>query len=161
SYGFLFERLRADDSAAFRTNKLKIVNLNYDRSLEHYFRFLGHNRNKQMSKSEVIEYLKAVPIIHPYGQLSELGDDVKMLRPFNADTTWLSVMTATCNFRTMYGRLVLNYLAGARAYLNEADRAIFLGFGFDKFNLKNLQLHGNKASKIATCIGMNADAIAE
>jgi hypothetical protein len=55
----------------FRRNKLVVVTFNYDRSFEASL-FVALKNSYNLTDEECAEYLRAIPIIHVYGQLGGL-----------------------------------------------------------------------------------------
>lgn len=122
---------------AFTENRLSIVTFNYDRSLEHYlFRVLETRRGSEQS---AVEALNSLDIIHVHGMLGELTPPADDGRPYSPDLEPGAIRTAAEQI------IVVGEAAGeteafehARGKLREAERIVFLGFGFHFESVRRL-----------------------
>ncbi len=142
-YGYLLDRLPPQLEAL--EGRLAVVTFNYDRTLEHYlFTALVNRYNR--SAAEARAALAAIPIHHVYGSLGPLpvdanpdGQAVAFGEPIGPGTLTRSAST----IRIIHERELSNEgLEGAHQVLREAERVIFLGFGYDRTNLDRLLAYG-------------------
>jgi len=140
-YEYLFYRLSeyAISEDDFRQNRVKVVTFNYDNSLEYFLQVALENTYDLSSRNAVKLRESAIPICHVYGMLTPKAH---FEAPLNAE----SVPSAVENI------VVINNgefserdgsseeFTRAREWLNNCERIVFVGFGFDPTNLKRLGL---------------------
>lgn len=122
---------------AFDGSSLSIVTFNYDRSLEHYlFRVL---QTRSGAADRAAENLARLEIVHVHGRLGGLYPLVSDGRPYLPQISSDKIRTAADQI------IVVGEASGktveferARALLFEAERIIFLGFGFHPESIRRL-----------------------
>lgn len=137
-YGHLWNHLAAGNSLEeLNFGKLAIVTFNYDRSLE-AFLLRAIEGSYGLSEEKAAEKLEELNIVHVYGDIGELSRGDRY-RPYGSPVTdelvlkaskWLKVIPEA---RDDDPAFVI-----ARERLTGADSICFLGFGFDRLNLKRL-----------------------
>ncbi len=121
---------------------LAIVTFNYDRSLEYYL----HERlihNYGITSTEAAEKINEIEIIHVHGKLGDLPwqKDVRYKLPYKKTINSTIVEKAAENIKIIpTAQENTPEFEQARDIIKWADRIFLLGFGFDKQNLKRLQL---------------------
>jgi len=142
-YSVLWNKLasKANTIEDFKSNQLKIITFNYDRSLE-YFLITSISNTYNVSFYKAQEVLDLIPIVHIYGQLgtlSEVTDRSRRCRAFldnvnDADlgiaSEGIKVIPEARDDEEVFSKLVEWYKA--------AHNIAFLGFGFDDLNIKRL-----------------------
>ena len=114
------------------------VTFNYDRSLEHFFRTALANSYKK-TPAEVRAVLEKIPIVHVHGALGAL--DAKDGRTYKPDLHTPDIQTAMGNIAIMpEAKHSSPEFEEARGMLESATRIFFLGFGYDKSNMKRLEV---------------------
>ncbi len=133
----------------FDKNKLSIITFNYDRSLE-AFLFSSLKKTHNKSDIETYEKIKAIPILHIHGQVGLLPwqsqDSGAATRKYEKSVTDDSLKKSSQSIRIIHeaeeeGDVVLKK---AHLELIQAERIIFLGFGYHKANLDRLKLSNIK-----------------
>lgn len=131
-------------------NKLAVITFNYDRSLEYYLYTCLRNlyNPEQIAKedadSECAEKVKAIPIIHVYGQLGALPWDNsgKYQVPYNLSglvtKSEIVLEAARCLEIMPEARQGAPVFNQTYELIEKADRIYFLGFGFDPTNVRRL-----------------------
>lgn len=153
-YGYLYGKLiegldTAQELLKFGDNNISFITFNYDRSLEHYLseNLFGLLASSTVSKPDIVESLKRLKIIHVYGQtgflpyqVSGSGDNHLVLNyGNNKDSLIENANNILSLVEVMYSsRENSNAIIEAKNLIREADRILFLGFGFDTLNLKIL-----------------------
>jgi hypothetical protein len=165
-YTYLYQKLiqglnTADELSNFSDNQVSFITFNYDRSLE-YFLFenlYGLVKNAGMTKKDLAEKFLKIPFIHVYGKIGSLpwqtgvyGDDLTIIDKNKKIVSYgndigkknhpIKVsMSVNDMIKIMYDeRKQEDELKTARKLIEEADRVLFLGFGYDESNLKILDM---------------------
>jgi len=138
-YYHLYEQMRAPFHR-FDLNKLQVVTFNYDRSLEQFLiTVLQHSHKKPLR--ECREQLLGIPIIHVYGKLGDLDWEDPPGRPYVPDLRWPTVSAAAQSIRIVHEvGMESEQFSDARTYLDQAERILFLGFGYSPVNLGRLKI---------------------
>lgn len=129
-YQVLWSQLKAPSLQAFKKQPLNIVTFNYDRSLEHYLVQVISN-NYSIKPRTAINLL---PIIHVHGSLGaydplEFGNTI--------DNKVHS--KAVDSIRVVHEADVKNSeFVHARRLISEAERTLFIGFGYLDTNMRKL-----------------------
>ncbi|MEX2182120.1 MAG: hypothetical protein WD771_08760 [Gemmatimonadaceae bacterium] len=132
-YDLIWKALKAPVKQ-FGENRLTIVTFNYDRSFEHYLCQVAHHSFNARG-SELQELVSCVPVHHVYGSLGSLTQ-----RAYDARVDAVLVNVAAESLRVMNERIETDpELTEAQAALEDAQRVLFLGFGYDELNLQRLQ----------------------
>lgn len=110
---------------------LKIITFNYDRLIEYYLYHYFENDIIDFSKNN---------IIHIYGKLADLQWQNKFEycnygHPNNDIRRIKGIMN---NFHLMFGERNAINNSAIDTFINEAKQIIFLGFGYDEYNLNKL-----------------------
>lgn len=142
-YFYLYKHLNAMPDE-FQNNALTVVTYNYDRSFEHFL-FTAFKRSYGLSDETTARLLEHVPIIHLHGHLGLLpwqgGKYLKYGKSnLSRDT---QIRLASENIRIIHEDMDIEKVSEftrAHACTNEANRIVFLGFGYDKINLERLRM---------------------
>jgi hypothetical protein len=140
-------------------NRISFITFNYDRSLEHYLfeNLYGLFKNANVSREQVAGIINQFEFIHVYGQIGKLpwqegdfsedpstsDDDRNGIIKYGDNTfdPYLVARKAQKYIDVMYSsRKDSKSLIGARKIIESAENIVFLGFGYDKQNLKILDL---------------------
>lgn len=162
-YSYLFRKLidglnTKEDLLRIHENKISFITFNYDRSLEHFLfeNTYGLLKNAGISRKELIQLFLKIPFIHVYGQTGylpwqkEIPDEGYYIidkeqaivnygdsgfQPFNVS------IHVNDQLNIMYDeRKDKPDIQRAHNLISEADRVLFLGFGYDDQNLNILKL---------------------
>jgi hypothetical protein len=152
----LFDLLKGDTVDDLCANEVTFVTFNYDRSLEFCLRHLIEDRYPFQSSGNMVERVMArLPIIHVHGQLGTLTEI-----PYKRDNQGLVTQKAAKGIKIIHEAEDNSAeLVRAREAIQAAERIGILGFGYDKTNMKRLQLSGDWVrgkTIIGTCKGMSA-----
>jgi len=155
-YRYLFNQL-SENVDMGKIAKLTILTFNYDRSLDFYLHS-AFKHSYKWSDDETRQRMANLEIVHVHGSLSPLPwehVEGKASRGYGELPTieWLRG-AAQCIKVIHEQREGDPALSRAYEVLREADRVCFLGFGYDRTNVRRL-LGGNwlKAKKYAHFIG--------
>jgi hypothetical protein len=137
----------------FEKNKLSVITLNYDRSLEYYlFTALKHKFPGKKTE-EYSDKLSSIPIIHIYGKLGylpwELPKNNELVRiPYNYDWSksndddfdylYEKIVNAATEIKIVHENEKIKESEKIRELLANNQRIYFLGFGFNPINLKRI-----------------------
>lgn len=143
-YNYLFRNLQ-ESCENFGDNTVSIITYNYDRSLEHFL-FNSLKNSYKKSDEECAEQLRKIPIIHLHGRLGYL--------PWQRTGVWVRDYCPNKDSRviakTAKGIKIISENIGiendpdfaeAIKLLKSAERIYFLGFGYNKTNLRRLRLN--------------------
>jgi len=140
-YKYLFGKMMTE-FAAFKNNRLSVITFNYDRSLEHFlFTTLKNSFGKD--DAAVTEALRSIPIIHFYGRLGYLPWQTQHdSREYHRNNDIRAIDTASLFITVIHEAegQVSEKVTQARKALHEAERIVFLGFGYHRTNLERLAL---------------------
>ncbi len=166
-YRFLWNVLKAKSIKYFKSNKLKVVTYNYDRSLEYYL-FNCIKNSYGLDEKDAFKLLsETIEIIHVHGKMGV----------FNVENHVLNLGIST-NFRFDYGDKIedkakLEYLSNnikiihdntisesieierANEIFSSTQRICFLGFGFAKENLKRLKINTSGKQIFCSAYGLS------
>ncbi|SRR6266481_751023 len=146
-YEYIFSRL-GSDITSFGTNHISIITFNYDRSLEHFLATALYNSNRTSSTPEQAqEAVKALPILHLYGQLAPLPWQAReYARLYKPDIRYRDVMSATKFIKIISEKKEAELhkdIDFSRAWelINGAEKICFLGFGYNQTNVQRLKIN--------------------
>lgn len=123
----------------FAENRLSIITLNYDRSLEHFlFTALIHSYDK--SEEDTASLLRTIPIVHVYGQLGQLPYLAGGGRPYTSDVHPDIVAQCVSEIKIVHENVHDATFSAAHELLAGAQKICFLGFGYHSDNLQRLRL---------------------
>ena len=148
----LFRTMIADISnetgiTRFGNNKVSFITFNYDRLLEYVLFENLRNSYPEASRSDIIEQLIQIPMVHVYGKISDLpwqsqnGYDYKHIFDFN------TLFKMSENIFTIDEQKFTETIKYTHELIEKANRIFFLGFGYIPENLKNLELPNILQSK--------------
>lgn len=139
-YRLLLDLLDSDGPGSFGDNRLSVITFNYDRSLEHYLLKVLSSPSRGRTKKQVSQDLGSLEIVHVHGSLSPLATPLFELGPqYGSEPTADSIRLATDAI------IVVGQAEGdtaefirARELLTNADRIVFLGFGYHAESVRRL-----------------------
>ena len=133
-YHYLLQAMRAPFDR-FRLNRLSVITFNYDLSLERYLHTcLQNSYNKPLH--EVADQLASIQIVHVYGQLGTFNG-----QPLDPSCSPESISRAAEGIKIVAEhRDDPTEFPNARELLLGAERILFIGFGYDKMNIKRLDV---------------------
>jgi hypothetical protein len=169
-YDYLFQQMNCEFTD-FPKNKITFITFNYDRTLECYlFNALINSYGKK--EAEVAEILNQIPIIHVHGRLGNLPWQDPNGRPYSGTVIidyqkkhpgyerilsyikdaaqGIKIISEISDVETNFAPVVIP--------LQEAERIIFLGFGYNRVNLDRLFFNyniGRHSKFYGTCVGLS------
>jgi len=164
-YDYLWNRLADGSWSELSFKNLTVVTFNYDRSLE-FFLLSAMRGAYGVTQAEAEQKLQSLKIVHVYGDLgSVLSGDARYI-PYGDPVTSLSVRKAADFLKVIpEARDDGSTFQEARKVLINADAVCFLGFGFDKTNLRRLDsaktcgptkptgINESSRKVVASCLG--------
>ncbi|TRV71203.1 MAG: hypothetical protein EWV52_14085 [Microcystis panniformis Mp_MB_F_20051200_S6D] len=138
-YAALWNALIADVDTIeeLKRNTIKVVTFNYDRSLE-YFLHTAIKNTFGASDAEALNALSFIPILHVYGSLGEYREGGRSYQQ-NNDSIALRIAADSIKIIPEARERDATFLK-AQDWFREAEVICFLGFGFDKLNVRRLNL---------------------
>jgi hypothetical protein len=151
-YEYLFSKMIAGFDTfdavknGFHSN-ISIITFNYDRSLEHYLFTNMYNifKSNGVSEFEIASVIESIPIVHVYGKVGYLPWETKKendqtIKFGNPDDDQYAVAETIMNMiKLIYAeRKDEEPINKAKDLISNADRILFLGFGYDEQNLQIL-----------------------
>ena len=139
--------------------KIQVISFNYDRSLE-YFLFRAIKYKFGIEDKQCVKKMNSIPIVHLYGQLDPLPWQESGGREYSSKKDYIErLRTAPQNLKLISDERNLpesEEFNKAYQYIEEAERIYFLGFGFDKTNVKRLKIEQGMQEKsvISTALGV-------
>ena len=152
-YGYLCNSLHTTSPDEFYKNRLSIITFNYDRSLEQYLFKALENFYPETSASELIQ---TIDIIHMYGKLDHLPqEDWKegKKREYGSIPSGQSLIDTSKGITLIHESKEQGSFKEAHKLLGEVRRIYFLGFGYNKNNLENLNIRNQIRSQGASGTG--------
>jgi len=150
----------------FDQNCLSIITFNYDRSLERFLTAALECTTGKNSKECATKVSQSIPIVHVYGSLGPLSDvDKNKVVPYDSMGRAKYVQRSWQNIDLVRGEGERNKnFTEADKLINNADRIVFLGFGFDRTNYRRLNLSPNihafhANSLLGTAMGLPATTL--
>ena len=142
-YSYMWNLMIQDinDISQLRSNRIKFITFNYDRSLE-YFLHLATKNTFGVDDQMAQQSLRGLEILHVYGSLGQFhymsGDKV---RQYSDDQNDVSLQIAANGIEIIpEARDDSKEFSTARRFCVEAESIGFLGFGFDPLNIERLGL---------------------
>ena len=144
-YRYLFNRLNTSFDS-FDKNSLSVITFNYDRSFEHYlFNVLKETYNKPCL--ECADKLKNIPIIHVHGSFGSLPWQESTLSKMKYGV-WEDKDSRCPAVKQGGENIIIVHNANeetaefqqAHELLAKAKKVYFLGFGFNKDNVRRLRI---------------------
>jgi len=139
----------------FGKNKISFVTLNYDRSLEQYL-FTSLRSSYNMSSNEAASQISQLRLIHLHGQLGFLPwqNHPEAIVPYGSSSE-SDVWHAADQIRVISeaDSEKDTRLLEAQRLLSEAERVIFLGFGYHATNLTRLNVGTLKGKTYGSSTG--------
>lgn len=123
----------------------KIYTFNYERSLEYYL-IEAYRNLFNYSSEEIFEKINAMNIIHLHGSLGPIDSVEKVNSPNFGNVSMISNYTPLKNLGQ--GIDIIYEVDSAKMYglrndIKTANNIVFIGFGFDKTNMKNIDFYNN------------------
>ncbi len=135
-YQKLFDKMKVTVDK-FHENNVAFISFNYDRSLEQYlFHKLQLSQVGKTSECEMA--IKKLKFIHVYGKLEDLPWQSHEGRPYKKIYNKDELLKASKGIMTAHEQP--QNLEIFENVFRSAKRILFLGFGFDRFNLEKLNL---------------------
>lgn len=139
-YKYLFNKMDAESLEEFQDNKISFITFNYDRSLENFL-FVSLKNSYNEDDEKTAKALQAIPIIHVYGQLGKHPYVDKEGRPYGqALVSKNDLDRCVAEIKLFPEDMPVHTFSEAHRRLEEAERVVFLGFGYYGINLERLQL---------------------
>jgi hypothetical protein len=142
-YRFLWNKMVADTRKAGEIlgNRVRFVSFNYDRSLERFL-YVACKNTFGISDDEALKMVSSFGIMHVYGLLGKFHyAGVGVSRAYDNEATKRALEIAASGIRLIPAERGDDAdFKLARAWMTEARRVCFLGFGFDPTNCANLGL---------------------
>ena len=138
-YKYLFTAMSNEtDFDSFVKNNISFITFNYDRSLEQFL-FTALRNLYVVSESEVYSMMKKLRIVHVHGQLGYMPWQNKDFRPYH------NILDTDNLKKAAEGIITINEadegikgFVNARRLISEAQKVVFLGFGFHTVNIQRL-----------------------
>jgi hypothetical protein len=144
-YRYLWGRLHqgAPTTKEFRSNRIKVVTYNYDRSFERYLTNVLANTYPDFEEDEKAAGALAaevVPVVHLHGSLGDAEDAVRLLKDRAQFMNAAFLDHAASGIRIVHEDHPTLEYATAHLWLREAQSVHLLGFGYHPTNLRRLDL---------------------
>jgi hypothetical protein len=181
-YSYLYQKMiegldTKKDLLRIHENKISFITFNYDRSLEHYLfeTYWGLLKNAGVNWFEAAKAFAKIPIYHVYGKIGNLPYQLDEEPDLNKiyDSNWIKYghknvepFEASMKIHKMINLIYEDRIKDidieiARKMIGDSDKVLFLGFGYDKRNLKLLGVPELLAGKqvFGTAKGMTSNEI--
>jgi hypothetical protein len=170
-YRSFWNLIRPDRFDELKPQKYAFITFNYDRSLEYYLTHVFYhtfNKIEKMSKAKYLNHLEyVIPILHVYGKLGDLvsadednildyGIERTISESRNKELKAIKIQKAFSGIELIFeNREKKQILKDIYQRLSISDLIIFLGFGFDNYNLNNLGVKDIKSEKMGFAKGVS------
>lgn len=140
-YYYLFDKMGSTLSEIEGSiNNLAIITFNYDRSLE-YFLYHALMNSYRLNADTCRGIISNLNLIHFYGLLGELSELNPKGRRFRNELGEDGLIKCIEGIKIIReGETQADGIKRAHEYLEIAKRIIFLGFGYDRTNLRRLKI---------------------
>lgn len=136
-YELILDRLHAP-VATWRDNRLSIITLNYDRSIEQFF-LTALQHSFGINLDEALEMFSTIPVVHPHGSLGSLDPCAPNYRPFGGVNEPRLVAPALPDILVLHERETdSEEFRQARKLINEAALVFVLGFSYEQSTVERL-----------------------
>lgn len=155
-YRLLRDRIRAE----VLDNQFSpvIVTFNYDLSLDKFLYDFLSSTFPRFAKLKTLE--EAIRIFHVHGRLGHLDYEDSLCRSYGKSISLIDLQKASQGIRVVseldndFGR----DMVFAQKAIDDAERVIFLGFGYDDLNLERLRISSWKIGKFfGTALDLNRE----
>lgn len=140
-YQYLLSRLVDDCSFDdLGRNQLSILTYNYDRSLEEYLHMGLLNRYHQATSVRVAQVFQRIVIVHLHGGLCRLPWQASAnVREYQPDVMFHEVQQAASMIQAVHEAGPGPAFEDAHRLIANAEKIIFVGFGYHEGNLRRLR----------------------
>ena len=153
-YRNLFTALATPNVGDLAKAPLAVITFNYDRSLE-VFLYQSIKYRYNLSDQDACRAFKSIPIIHPHGILGDYPDV-----PYKTSLDGMPLSSIADNITIIYELrdspppyfCNAAFSRGNKA-LEQAERIVFLGFGFHDDNIRRFRFFSEEALKGKQVIG--------
>ena len=155
-YFYIYQHLNALGDN-FSKNTLSILTYNYDRSFEEFL-FTALMNSYNLSDDAAAALVNSIPIVHLHGHLGELPWATSVGNTYGGEITAKRIVRASKSIKIIHETLDDDpEFNKARVILDNATKVVFLGFGYDKTNLKRLRLDFTTGPKefSGSCMGLS------
>ncbi len=161
-YNIYFSRIIGDDGLKLLKDKSFDITFNYDRSLEYFlFSSLANIYHAYFTNNpKDYENIRAkIKIHHMYGSLGMLDYEKQGEPGYKEIKLQSGPLQLYKNINIIHDKDRERSSAVSRSLLENADTIIFLGFGYDEYNIKNLvngfELSDVKRNVVGSVYGMS------
>lgn len=141
----LYRNLPRGDQYKFWQYDFSVITFNYDRSFE-YFIYDSLTKAFKGKTEKIIEGLNKIKVIHVYGRMAKFiwqaqtsNENVSVSIPYREIISSERHERCALNIDIMYNSRLNNpRMEMIREIISNAKRLLFVGFGFDKFNLETI-----------------------
>ncbi len=121
-------------------NRVSILTFNYDRSLEEYLLTVTSAR-RHCNRAEAESVLSTIPIVHLYGTLGDLRENVPQHHEYSAHLSADNVKIAADSMKIIHeSEDDTPEFNQAASLLEQSERIYFLGFGYHPTNVRRLRV---------------------
>lgn len=135
-YQYFFNKLNVEFDD-FGKNHVSVITFNYDRSLEFYLVTALQNSYGKI-RTDCLAKLTALPMVHLYGDLGTLPTATDRGAAFGAGLNHQTVRKGAEGIRIIHEPTTEATFQEAYKLLDEAERIVFVGFGYDPTNMDRL-----------------------
>jgi hypothetical protein len=151
-YNYLFEKMDSSMNS-WGQNALSIITFNYDRSIDSFL-FTAVVNSFGVTNEVASKMMENIPIIHFYGNLGDLDWQSQNGRSFSNKYEIEDIRNAAKSIRVIHeGDPIDTTLLSTKSILSNAQRIIFLGFGYNETNLIRLGFEKNDNYKNSSIYG--------
>jgi len=137
-YEVLWYKMKAPTWASFKKNALAVITFNYDRSLEHYLTTVVCN-NYGIKAATAAQGLRLLPILHVHGILGEYAAPPYADYPYGRRVDSQLLDTARRCIEIVHESDASSpSFQKANELLKNAQKVIFIGFGYRDSNMNKL-----------------------
>ncbi len=136
----------------FDQNECKFVTFNYDRSLDYFLFEAARNTYGNVNEQECVGKISRLLPVHLYGQLNVFPwQSINEGRDYETRCTPFQFKAIAKNIKIVYDDVDMPNspeFQAAYGLIADAEKIIFMGFGYDETNLKRLNIKLMKGKTI-------------
>lgn len=147
-YRYFYDRINTSFEE-FDKNNFSVITFNYDRSFEQFL-FTALKNTYGKSDELCASKLEKIPIVHVYGNLSDLDWQSSKGRPYKSDLYYEDFLKQSADSIKIIHEDIdeIESFKEAHKLIENAKKIIFFGFSYNRINVKRLKIPPTNGKRI-------------